>query len=84
MFNRFRKQPPGEETLERLKRWPSLAKELTLPVYIYSGERRAYWRKNGRGYVPTLAGAGTWEIEDALNLTHHCGPEKLIRFESLF
>jgi hypothetical protein len=70
--------------LERLKRWPGLARELTLPVYIYSGEHRGYWREKGNGYVPTIKGAGMWEIDEALKLTRHCGPEKLITFESLF
>ncbi len=82
--NRLRKQKPGYETLERLLRWPGLARQLTLPVYIYSGEHRAYWREGGNGYSLTIRGAGSWEIEEALKLTLHYSPEKLISFESIF
>jgi hypothetical protein len=82
--HQLRKQKPGYETLERLKRWPGLARKFTLPVFIYSREHRCYWRPEGNGYVPTKDGAGTWEIDEAVRLTCHCGPEKLIGFESLF
>jgi len=84
--DRLRRPDPGNETLERLKRWPSLRRNL-LPegVCIWSGEHRAYWRQGGRGYVAFYdRRIGVWSLDEALKLTRHCGPEKKIEFHSLF
>ncbi len=51
-------------------------------VAIWSGEHRAYWRRGSRGeganYTLNLDEAGVWSRDDAIRLTSHCGPEKLI------
>lgn len=49
-------------------------------VLIYSGEHRAYWRPNGEGYTTDRDCAGRWWLQDAIEQTRHCGPEKRIEF----
>lgn len=67
------------ETLERIKRWPSLKNRFT-QVRIYSEEWRSYWRGKGNGYTEKETESDIWPIEDAFNRTYHCGPEKQIQF----
>ena len=45
---------------------------------IWSGEHRAWWRPDARGYCEFLAGAGRYTFEEAAQITEHCGPEKKI------
>lgn len=78
---RLRKQRKGTETLERLKRWPSLLQKFKdCEVWIYSDEHNLYWRPSGGGYTAAITHAGTYSIEDAFARTRHAGPEKGIRF----
>ena len=88
--DRFKTPPPGIETLERLKRWPSLKRRVMQDaVKIYSGEHGGFWREGARGYTDRdgiTKGLSAWvlPLEDALKETIHCGPEKRIEFHSLF
>ncbi len=67
------------ETLERVLRWPSLLKRFPR-VRIYSAEHHAYWRGTGQGYTDSPDASTVMDIEEALKMTRHCGPEKRIRF----
>lgn len=73
------KRREDRETLERLKRWPSLFGRCKR-VRIYSAEHGYYWRGEGRGYTPCAAESNVVDIHDAFNATKHCGPEKRIQF----
>jgi hypothetical protein len=78
----FTKPAPGTERLERLKRWPGLKRKwASRSVLIWSGEHRAYWRKDGCGYTTDSAEAGVYDFEDALTYTYHCDPSKQICYE---
>ena len=49
-------------------------------VRIYSGEWGMYWRSKS-GYTNNKDEAQIFTIEEALNLSSHCGPEKKIKYE---
>jgi hypothetical protein len=49
---------------------------------VFSAEHSAYWRPGAAGYTSAPDEAGVWTRERAVAITHHCGPEKAIRFES--
>lgn len=49
-------------------------------VNIWSGEHRAWWREESRGYVYARRGAGIYTAQGAYQCTAHCGPEKEIAF----
>lgn len=73
--------PEHAEKLERVLRYPGvLAKWRGRKVRIYSTQWSAYWRPNGAGYTTSEAEAGTYDFDDALSRTRHCGPEKGIQF----
>ncbi len=57
---------------------PSVPSWITDPVLIWSGEHRAYWRRNAQGYTTEISHAGIYSREDAIASTRHCGPEKKI------
>ena len=67
------------ETLERIKRWPSLIKRFPY-VRIYSAEHNAFWRGTGQGYTDDEDASDVLRIEKAFEMTNHCGPEKRIQF----
>lgn len=67
------------ETLERIKRWPSLKNRFP-NVRIYSVEHMAYWRGKGNGYTNNESESDIWTCEEAFKRTNHCGPEKQIQF----
>ncbi len=75
MFKRY----TDRETLERIKRWPSLVNRF-LRVRIYSAQWGAYWRGSGQGYTEDSQASDIIEIEEAFKKTRHCGPEKRIQF----
>jgi hypothetical protein len=80
---RLEKQKAGVETLERLKRWPGVRKNVQEnQISIYSREHGAYWREGGFGYTE---GNEKWvlTLDEALSHTLHCGPEKQIEFHSV-
>ena len=70
------------ETLERIKRWPSLMSRFDT-VRIYSAEHGTYWRGTGQGYTTEPNESNVWEIEEAYNRTKHCCPQKQIQFVSV-
>lgn len=73
-------RPDGLETLERVKRWPTLVKRYKA-VRIFSGEHGLFWRTaSGGGYTSDPADAEVMSCETALQHTRHCGPEKRIQF----
>ena len=84
--------PMGDETLERLKRWPKLQRNLLRDgIMIWCGERGGYWRQKANGYVDGRRGMGSiprgvgiFSFEEAMKMAGHCGPEKQIEFHSLF
>ena len=47
-------------------------------VGIWSGEHRAWWRDEGRGYTTDPVNAGFYSPASARAWTGHCGPEKQI------
>ncbi len=49
-------------------------------VHIYSGDRSAYWRKDGLGYTDDIDMAGIYEFKDALKSSFSCGSEKRIQY----
>lgn len=78
---RLRRRDDGAETLERLKRWPSLKEKFKGKyVHIVSGQWGCFWGPDGSGYTDKKADAGIYTFEDAWSRTYHCGPEKRIRF----
>lgn len=83
-MNPYRKPKAGTETLERIKRWPGLVRNLTELVRIHSGEHRAFWRAHGHGYTQEETKAGLFTIQEALSQTRHAGREKQISFISPF
>ena len=83
--SRLKRRDDGCETLERLLRWPSLKRKFAdKAVVIYSAQWLAWWRPNAHGYTDKLEDAGLWSIDQAINKTSHCGPEKQIRFMEAF
>jgi hypothetical protein len=87
-MDRLRKPRSGVETLERLKRWPSLREVpdgVCNEVKIYSGEHSAYWQENGHGYTGEW-GDGVWvlPLKEAFEQVKHCCPSKCIEFHWLF
>lgn len=73
----------GFVSLEAIKDNPELAKQFNgMQCRIFSQQWGYYWRENCAGYGQ-LSSAGTYDFDDALNSTHHCGPEKGIWFELL-
>ena len=81
--SRLKKQRAGVETLERLKRWPGLRKNVREDrVSIYSGEHGAYWREEGYGLTE---GKERWvlTLDEALSQTSSCCPQKQIEFHSV-
>jgi hypothetical protein len=58
-------------------------------VLIWSGQHGQYWGQNRCGYTPYQPGmappnhseAGIYKLQEALEATWHCGPEKRITFE---
>lgn len=54
----------------------------TEPVAIWSGEHRAWWRANRCGYTNALEAAGVYSLADAIDATHHVGPEKQIEIRN--
>lgn len=80
-IQRLRRQRPGTETLERLKRWPSLRKGWEgKQVRIWSAQWDMYWRDGGNGYTSDGLEAGVFMFEDAFGRTRHCGPEKQVHY----
>lgn len=80
-LSRLKKRNDGSETLERLKRWPSLAKKFDQKfVHIVSDEWGAFWGPNGRGYTDDKQKAGLYSFDEAFSRTKHCGSEKRIRY----
>lgn len=73
------KRRDDRETLERIKRWPSL-KSRFKKVRIYSAEWGSYWRGKGNGYTSNPLESNVWDIEEAYMMTNHCGPEKRIQY----
>lgn len=81
-------EPDGDDlfviqAVERaLSAAPDAAASEAGEVAIWSGEHRAYWRRGSRGegagYTLNVEEAGVWSRADAVRLTSHCGPEKLI------
>ena len=81
--SRLKKQREGVETLERLKRWPGLRKNVREDrVSIYSGEHDAYWREGGYGFTE---GCERWvlTLDEAFSITSSCCPKKKIEFHSV-
>ena len=71
-------------TLQGLKNKNSRAKYRRLYggelVRIYSGEWKAWWRKNSSGYTYNKEEAGLYSLSEALDNSGHCGPEKKISY----
>ena len=67
------------ETLERVKRWPSLKGRFKL-VRIYSAEWGYFWRGDGQGYTSDPKESKVLTMEEALFATWHCGSEKRIQY----
>lgn len=77
---------PGWETLDRMKRWPSILKkwiDAGRQVRIWSREHLMYWCKEGDGYTTDECFAGVVEMREAYRMTRHCGPEKQIYFKDV-
>lgn len=73
----------GFVSLEAIKANPELANQFTgITCRIFSHQWGYYWRTGGAGYGQ-LSSADTFDFDDALSSTHHCGPEKGIWFELL-
>lgn len=73
--------PQRAEKLERVLRYPGVRRKWQgRTVHIWSGQWDAYWRPKGAGYTTETAEAGRWDIEEAIKLSQHCGPEKQIQF----
>lgn len=51
------------------------------PVLIRSGEHHAWWRPGRSGYCSDVTYAGRYSLREAIKVTHHCGPEKMISIE---
>jgi hypothetical protein len=82
-LSRLKKQRDGVETLERLKRWPGLRKNVREDrVSIFSGEYGAYWREGGYGFTE---GREKWvlTLDEALTQTSSCCPQYQIEFHSV-
>ena len=47
--------------------------------YIYSGEHNAYWRAECSGYTTSIDHIGRYTLNEAKQVTDHCGPEKQIK-----
>lgn len=47
-------------------------------VAIWSGEHHAWWGPDRCGYFTDAASAGLYTLADAIDATHHVGPEKRI------
>lgn len=77
-LNKFIKHS-DRETLERIKRWPSLLNRFPL-VKIYSREHEAFWRGSGNGYTSNPEESDSLTCKEAFEKTCHCGPEKQIQF----
>lgn len=73
------KRRSDRETVERIKRWPSLMKRFQR-VRIYSAQWGYYWRGTGQGYTSNPLESDVLDIEVAFEMTRHCGPEKKIQF----
>lgn len=52
-------------------------------VRIWSGEWNSYWRPSRSGYTTDVAQAGVYRLDDAIDASGHCGPEKRIVYEFL-
>lgn len=77
----LRKQSEGVETLERLKRWPSLRNGWTgQKVRIWSNEHFCYWGPDRCGYTTDGLKAGVYDFEDAFGATCGCSYDKKIEF----
>lgn len=85
-FTKLRKpESENTETLERLKRWPSLIRTWAgHQVRIFSREHDCYWRPEGAGYTTDGLEAGVYEFDDAFRRTKHCGPEKRIEYRRVY
>lgn len=69
--------------LESIKANPALRQNFDgMSCLIYSWQWGYYWRPNGCGYG-CKDEAGIYQFNDAVDRTHHCGPEKGIWFELL-
>lgn len=53
------------------------------PVAIWSGEHRMWWRSNYSGYTRAPEAIGRYTMQEAIDATHHCGPEKQIFIRDL-
>jgi hypothetical protein len=73
------KRLEDRETLDRIKRWPSLRKRFK-KVRIYSGQWQSYWRGEGSGYTFLESESNVWCINEAISITQHCGSEKQIQY----
>ena len=72
---------PRRLELQKLKRWPKLARHLQgRKVRIWSGEWGSWWRPGGNGYTCDSSEAGIFVFEDALARSRHAGPEKQIEY----
>lgn len=79
--HRLLKRKDGTETLERIKRWPTLADKFNGKfVFIRSDQWGAFWGPNNSGYTDDKQKAGIYSFNDAFNATRHCGSEKGISF----
>jgi len=68
-------------SLRYIQRYPNSARTqewMSKPVIIQSDN--GLWRHSRRGYTCSRLRAGIYLMEDALSATHHCGPEKAVRY----
>ena len=69
-------------TLEHLKKFPEKMGRFD-KVRIWSGEHRAWWGPDSRGYLTDIRFAGIYTIQEAWQTTKHCCPKKKISFHSV-
>lgn len=73
-------------TLNHIRRvgasWRTRAKWQHRSVKIWSGERYAYWRRNG-DFTHNPSHASVFSFQDAIERTAHCGAEEKIGFVAL-
>ena len=76
-----------KRTLAGLKRKGTLKKWRTekghLPVLIWSGEWRSFWRAKACGYTPDATQAGVYTLDSAIAYSGHCDPSKKIEYHFL-
>lgn len=72
---------PTIVTLERIARSPRAKEWLFAKPCVHIIGDGWYWRPEGAGYTDQRDRAWIVSGQVAWDLTHHCGPEKRIRFE---